>query len=120
MAQRYKDEILKEIPEVDAVIGTMAIDEIAANIAQYAYAPGSGPVTLRFAFEEETRTVTLTFLDKGMPYDPLKKEDPDVSLSAEDRPIGGLGIYLVKKTMDSVAYEYKFGRNVLTIEKKLS
>ncbi len=99
---------------------TMAIDEIAANIAQYAYAPGTGPVTLRFAFEEETRTVTLTFLDKGMPYDPLKKEDPDVSLSAEDRPIGGLGIYLVKKTMDSVAYEYKFGRNVLTIEKKLS
>jgi len=99
---------------------TMAIDEIAANIAQYAYAPGTGPVTLRFAFEEETRTVTLTFLDKGMPYDPLKKEDPDVSLSAEDRPIGGLGIYLVKKTMDSVAYEYKFGQNVLTIEKKLS
>ena len=99
---------------------TMAIDEIAANIAQYAYAPGTGPVTLRFAFEEETRTVTLTFLDKGMPYNPLEKEDPDVSLSAEDRPIGGLGIYLVKKTMDSVAYEYKFGQNVLTIEKKLS
>ena len=96
---------------------TMAVDEIMANIAQYAYAPGTGPVTLRFAFEEATRTATLTFLDKGMPYDPLQREDPDVSLSAEDRPIGGLGIYLVKKTMDHVAYEYKYSQNVLTIQK---
>ena len=98
---------------------TMAIDEIMANIAQYAYAPGTGPVTLRFAFEEGTRTVTLTFLDKGMPYDPLQKEDPDVSLSAEDRPIGGLGVYLVKKTMDHVAYEYRHNQNVLTIQKRI-
>ena len=75
---------------------------------------------MRFAFDEETRTVRLTFLDKGMPYNPLEKEDPDVSLSAEDRPIGGLGIFLVKKTMDAMAYEYKFSQNVLTIEKKLS
>ncbi len=98
---------------------TMTIDEIMANIAQYAYAPGTGPVTLRFAFEEGTRTVTLTFLDKGMPYDPLQKEDPDVSLSAEDRPIGGLGVYLVKKTMDHVAYEYRHNQNVLTIQKRI-
>ena len=99
---------------------TMAIDEIMANIAQYAYAPGTGSVTVRFAWAEASKTATLTFLDKGMPYNPLEKADPDVSLSAEDRPVGGLGIFLVKKTMDNVAYEYKYGQNVLTIQKKLS
>ena len=97
----------------------MAIDELMSNIVRYAYAPETGPVTVRFAYEQATRTVTLTFLDKGMPYNPLKKEDPDVSLSAEDRPIGGLGIFLVKKTMDRMDYAYKFGQNVLTIQKKL-
>jgi sigma-B regulation protein RsbU (phosphoserine phosphatase) len=98
---------------------SMAIDEIVANIAQYAYAPEVGPVTVRFAFDEGTRTATLTFLDKGLPYNPLEKADPDVSLSAEDRPIGGLGIFLVKKTMDGMAYAYKHGQNVLTIQKRL-
>ncbi len=98
---------------------SMAIDEIVANIAQYAYAPEVGPVTVRFAFDEGTRTATLTFLDKGLPYNPLEKADPDVSLSAEDRPIGGLGIFLVKKTMDGMAYAYKHGQNVLTIQKRI-
>ncbi len=97
----------------------VAIDEILSNVAQYAYAPGSGPVTVRFAFDAPTRTVKLTFLDKGLPYNPLEKEDPDVSLSAEDRPIGGLGIYLVKKTMDQAVYAYKHGQNILTIQKKV-
>ena len=98
---------------------SMAIDELMTNIAQYAYAPGTGPVTVRFGYEQASKTVTLTFLDKGMPYNPLEKEDPDVHLSAEDRPIGGLGIFLVKKTMDRMDYAYKFGQNVLTIQKKL-
>ena len=97
----------------------VAIDELMANIAQYAYAPGTGPVTVRFAYEEPSKTVTLTFLDKGMPYNPLEQEDPDVHLSAEDRPIGGLGIFLVKKTVDGMDYAYKFGQNVLTVRKKL-
>ena len=97
----------------------MAVDEIVANIAQYAYAPGTGPITVRFAYEPAERTVALTFLDQGMPYNPLQKEDPDVSLSAEDRPIGGLGIFLVKKTMDQMAYAYKFNQNILTIQKKI-
>ena len=97
----------------------VAIDEIASNIAQYAYEDKTGPLTVRFAFEEDTRTVTLTFLDKGMPYNPLEKTDPDVSLAAEDRPTGGLGIFLVKKTMDQVAYAYKFNQNILTLQKKI-
>ena len=97
----------------------MVVDEILSNVAHYAYAPRTGSVTVRFAFDEGTRTATLTFLDKGMPYDPLQKEDPDVSLSAADRPVGGLGIFLVKKTMDGVDYEYRHNQNVLTIRKKL-
>ena len=61
----------------------------------------------------------LTFIDEGVEYDPLKKTDPDVTLSAAERPIGGLGIYMVKKTMDEVKYRYEDGENILTIRKKL-
>ena len=64
-------------------------------------------------------TVTLTFLDRGVPYDPLQREDPDVTLPAEERDIGGLGILLTKKTMDDVAYEYRDGQNILTLKKKI-
>ena len=106
-------------PEKARMQLSMAVDEIMANVAQYAYAPETGPVTVRFAFEEAARTVTLTFLDKGLPYNPLKKEDPDVSLSAEERPIGGLGIYLVKKTMDQMDYAYQHSQNILTIQKRI-
>ena len=98
---------------------SVAMDEILANISNYAYEDGVGPVTVKLGFDEATKTVTLIFVDRGLPYNPLEKDDPDVTLSAEDRPIGGLGIYLVKKTMDHIAYEYKFNQNILTIQKKL-
>ena len=68
---------------------------------------------------EEPLTVVITFIDDGVPYDPLAKDDPDTSLSAEERQIGGLGIYMVKKTMDDISYEYKDGRNILKIRKNL-
>ena len=68
----------------------------------------------------EPQRVTLTFIDNGVPYDPLGKPDPDISLSAEDRKIGGLGILMVKRSMDNITYEYKDGSNILTIEKKLN
>ena len=61
----------------------------------------------------------ITFLDSGVPYDPLAKADPDVTLSAEERQIGGLGIFMVKKSMDSMEYKYQDGRNILVIRKKL-
>ena len=61
----------------------------------------------------------MTFIDHGIPYDPLKKDDPDVTLSAEERAIGGLGIFMVKKTMDEITYEYKDGQNILSIRKDL-
>ena len=97
----------------------VAIDELFGNIAHYAYAPGTGEATVRVGFDEAARLVSLTFIDSGVPYNPLEKEDPDVTLSAEERAVGGLGIFMVKKIMDGMAYERIDGRNVLTIQKRL-
>ncbi|MBQ7624858.1 MAG: ATP-binding protein [Clostridia bacterium] len=96
----------------------LAAEEIFVNIANYAYAPGKGKAFVRAEVSGEPRALTLTFIDGGVPYDPLKKEDPDVTLSAEERQIGGLGIYLTKQIMDGVSYEYKDGKNILTLKKK--
>ena len=97
----------------------IAIDELFSNIARYAYNPAVGAATVRVELKEDPLCVVITFIDHGMPYDPLKREDPDVTLSAEERGIGGLGIYMVKKSMDGVAYEYKDGQNILKITKNL-
>ena len=97
----------------------LAVEEIFVNIANYAYAPDKGNATVRVEVSDDPVTVTITFMDRGIPYDPLKKEDPDVSLSADERAIGGLGIFLTKKVMDDVSYVYKDGQNILTLKKKL-
>ena len=97
----------------------MAVDELFSNIAHYAYGEGTGEATIGFDFDADTRTASVTFEDAGVPYDPLKKTDPDVSLSAEEREVGGLGIFLVKKTMDAMEYERRDGINRLTIRKKV-
>ncbi|MBP5311302.1 MAG: SpoIIE family protein phosphatase [Clostridia bacterium] len=97
----------------------VAIDELFSNIAHYAYDPETGPATVIVDVEEDPLSVIITFMDNGKPYDPLSNEDPDITLSAEDRKIGGLGVFLVKKTMDDVSYEYKDGRNILRIKKKI-
>ena len=91
----------------------VAIDELFGNIAQYAYSPGKGEATVRYELEMDPRRVIITFMDKGKKYNPLEKEDPDTSLSAEEREIGGLGVFLVKKTMDDMTYEYSDGYNIL-------
>ena len=96
----------------------VAVEEIYVNIASYAYAPGTGPATLRIEAEEGP-AVAITFIDQGVPYDPLAKPDPDVTLSAEERQIGGLGIYMVKKSMDDMVYRREGDSNVLTLRKKL-
>ena len=98
---------------------SVAAEEIFANIAYYAYAPGTGKAAVRVDVSGDPACVTITFMDHGMPYDPLEKDDPDVSLPADDRPIGGLGVFLVKRTMDDVRYEYKDGQNILTLKKNL-
>lgn len=97
----------------------IAIDELFGNIAHYAYNPQVGKATVRVEVIEEPLGVTVTFIDNGKPYDPLKNEDPDTTLSAEERKIGGLGIYMVKKSMDEITYEYKNGQNILKIKKNL-
>ncbi len=97
----------------------VAVEEIFVNIANYAYNPEIGLAGISVETQEEPLAVTITFTDNGVPYDPLKKPDPDVTLSAEERQIGGLGIYMVKKSMDNISYEYKDGRNILTIKKNL-
>lgn len=97
----------------------VAIDELFGNIAYYAYNPETGPATVRVEVEEDPLAVLITFIDNGKPYDPLSAAEPDVTLSAEDRKIGGLGIFLVKKTMDDVNYEYKDGQNILRIRKNM-
>ena len=98
----------------------VAVEEIFVNVASYAYAPGTGSVTLQLESGTSPLSVSITFIDSGVPYNPLAKKDPDVSLSAEERSIGGLGIYMVKKSMDSMTYEYKDKHNVLTLVKHLA
>lgn len=98
----------------------IAIDELFGNIAHYAYDPETGPATIRVEVQEEPLSVVITFIDNGVPYDPLAREDPDTSLSAEERQIGGLGIYMVKKSMDEITYAYQNGQNILTIKKSLN
>ena len=97
----------------------IAIDELFSNIAHYSYNPEVGQATVRVEVVENPLAVTITFIDNGIPYDPLAKEDPDLTLSAEERQIGGLGIYMVKKSMDDITYEYKDGQNILAIKKAL-
>lgn len=97
----------------------IAIDELFSNIARYAYNPDVGDATVRVEVIEEPLAVKITFIDNGVSYDPLAKEDPDTTLSADERQIGGLGVYMVKKSMDDVSYEYKDGQNILSIKKNL-
>ena len=97
----------------------VAIEEVFVNVAHYAYGEGQGDMRLGIGFDEESRTVTFHMTDKGVPFDPLQKPDPDITLSAEEREIGGLGIFIAKKTMDSISYAYENGENVLTMIKKL-
>ena len=97
----------------------VAVEEVFINIAHYAYAPGTGRATVRVEASDDPAAVSITFMDRGVPFDPLAKEDPDVALPASERPIGGLGVFLTKKLMDGASYEYRNGKNILTLTKKL-
>ena len=97
----------------------VAIEEVFVNVAHYAYGDGEGDMTLGIGFDKESREITFRMTDKGTPFDPLKKPDPDITLSAEEREIGGLGIFITKKTMDTVSYAYENGENILTMVKKI-
>ena len=97
----------------------VAIEEVFVNVAHYAYPDGEGDMSLHIGFDDQSCAITFRMTDKGVPFDPLKKPDPDITLSAEEREIGGLGIFIAKKTMDSLTYAYENGENILTMIKKI-
>ena len=97
----------------------VAIEEVFVNVARYAYGDGEGDVEFGIGFNKENNAVIFCMTDAGGPFDPLKKPDPDITLSAEERDIGGLGIFITKKTMDKVEYVYENGKNILTMIKKI-
>ncbi len=119
--QTFVDERLGRAdcpPKAQMQIG-VAVEEIFVNIASYAYWPKQGKAKVRVEVSEDPVEVAITFVDHGIPYDPLAKEDPDVHAPAETRNVGGLGIFMTKKLMDNVSYEYHDGQNILTLKKNL-
>ena len=120
--QSFIDEQLEEVdcPILTQTAIDIAVEELFVNIASYAYAPATGNAVIRVTMQEDPPSVEITFIDSGMQYDPLAKSDPDTTLAAKQRRIGGLGIFMVKKSMDGVNYEYKDGKNILTIKKNLN
>lgn len=117
----FVDDFLDQIacPMKSRIQINIVIDEIFGNICHYAYKDSVGVVTVRVESGNTPKAVFLTFTDNGIPYNPLDTEDPDITLSSEERKIGGLGIYLVKKNMDEMKYEYVNQQNRLWMEKRL-
>lgn len=108
-----------ECPMKAQMLIGIAIDELFGNIAHYAYTPDVGEATVRVEVAENPLSVVITFIDGGVPYDPLAAADPDTSLPAEERIPGGLGIFMVKKSMDEIIYRYEGGKNILSVRKKI-
>jgi len=122
--QSFIDQLLEEYgcSMKTQMLIDVAVEEVFVNIASYAYSeePGDAQIVVSFDTTESGKDcVRISFSDRGIPFDPLKNEDPDISLPAEKRMIGGLGIYMVKKSMDQVVYEYKDHQNILTVCKTL-
>ena len=122
--EKVTDFINAELEALDCPLKTqtqidVAVDELFSNIVHYAYVPNTGMATIFFDTEDDQNTVVISFLDQGIPFNPVENKDPDVTLNATDRPIGGLGIFLVKKTMDSVYYERREGQNFTQIRKRI-
>ena len=97
----------------------LVVEELFVNVASYAYGDFGGMATIKGRLFPEDGALSLTFIDSGTPYNPLEKEDPDTDLPMEERGIGGLGIFLVKKNVNDIKYERLDGKNVLTIHKKM-
>lgn len=97
----------------------VCIEEVFINIAHYAYENSDGIVDIGIEHDSVNNQVIFTFADSGLQFDPLAKEDPDVTLTAQERQIGGLGIFICKKIMDDIQYNYTDGKNILTMTKKI-
>lgn len=97
----------------------VAVEEIFVNIASYAYGQEAGPAVICIDTPPGPKSVTITFMDHGVPFNPLAKPDPDISLPLGERKRGGLGIFMAKQYMDDITYQYKDGQNILTLRKRL-
>ena len=97
----------------------LAVEEVFVNISSYAYDSGSGEAEIEYEMLHDPERIRITFTDSGEPFDPLEKEDPDLSEEGLLGRVGGLGIFLVKNTMDKIEYERKNNKNVLTAEKNI-
>ena len=120
--QAFIDEQLEEVgcPMLTQTAIDIAVEELFVNIANYSYDQGKGVAVVQVSVHDDPLSVEITFIDNGKQYDPLAKPDPDTTLSVKERKKGGLGIFMVKKSMDNVQYEYKDGKNILTISKNLN
>lgn len=117
------DEILAQPeitaePQLDFALH-LVMDELVTNVVSYAYPEGADGV-LDVSVEVENDMLSITFSDSGVPFNPLQQDDPDITLGIEERPVGGLGIFLVKQMMDNVEYNYVDGRNVLKVSKSIA
>lgn len=122
--ETVQDFVSEKLEKYDCPMKAMmaieiAVEEIFVNIANYAYRPEVGEATVCCEVNEDPLEVTIQFLDHGKPFNPLEKDDADISQDALLEREGGLGILMVKKSMDSVSYSYENGKNVLTILKKM-
>ena len=108
-----------DIPQDDAIQFKvrLSIEEAVENVVRYAYNDGIGWIEVGTNLDQEGLTLTIELRDAGTPFNPLEKDDPDITLSAEEREIGGLGIFLCKQMMDDISYRYEDGNNILTMKK---
>lgn len=120
--QSFIDEQLEDAgcPMLTRIVIDVAVEELFVNIASYAYDQEIGVAVVQVEMLDDPLSVEITFIDNGKQYDPLAKPDPDITLAAKERKKGGLGIYMVKNSMDDMRYEYKEGKNILTIKKNLN
>ena len=104
------------------IMTTICLEEMAVNVFHYAYPddPEAEKALLTVEIQEDDGFLEITLIDSGIPYNPLEKEDPDITLSAEERGIGGLGIYMTKQKMDEVSYRYEDGKNIFTMKKRMN
>lgn len=98
----------------------LSVEEAFVNIANYAYENHNGEVVVCSKIDKNPLNIIVQFIDTGIPYNPLENKYTDISSDLDEKKIGGLGILLIKKNVDYVSYEYKDGKNILTIGKKLS
>ena len=97
----------------------LSVEEAVENVVQYAYEGGIGWLEAGTSLDNKSLVLTIELRDAGVPFNPLEKDDPDITLSAKERPVGGLGIYLCKQMMDSISYRYEDGNNVLIMTKRV-